>query len=430
MESGTIRNIPLLSLIAMAVLVAGCGRNAAGTGEFDWPRWRGPNGDGVSQESGWNPRALAAGARVLWRADVGSGYSGVAIRDGRLYTLGLDTVRTTVALRCLDAATGKAIWRRELPSGHGEPQSTPTVDGERVYGLTRDGLIVCLRTANGELLWKKDLGSDFHATTTDHGWAASPIVEGDLLLLNANTLGLALDKETGDLVWTVEDTLSSAVCGSFATAVTGGFPDGRYALFLGKGTLSAVQVTTGKKLWSIPHGNIWHPVADPIVSGNRVFLQQDEDCFLLELTAAGPDIIWRNTSLCHALPTAVLVDGHLYCSHLPPEESDIDFDNWSLMRKLALPFRCVDWNTGEVVWEKSMQSVSVTAAGSTLILLELGGTLRIIEASASGYEELSSADVLGGADRPRVFATPAVLCNRKIYCRNFAGDLICVDVRI
>jgi hypothetical protein len=83
-----------------------------------------------------------------------------------------------------------------------------------------------------------------------------------------------------------------------------------------------------------------------------------------------------------------------------------------------------------VVWDKSMQSVSVTAAGSTLILLELGGTLRIIEASASGYEELSSADVLGGADRPRVFATPAVLCNRKIYCRNFAGDLICVDVRI
>ena len=55
-------------------------------------------------------------------------------------------------------------------------------------------------------------------------------MEGDLLLLNANTMGLALDKETGDLIWTVEDTLSSAVCGSFATAVTGGLPDGRLSL--------------------------------------------------------------------------------------------------------------------------------------------------------------------------------------------------------
>jgi outer membrane protein assembly factor BamB len=75
-----------------------------------------------------------------------------------------------------------------------------------------------------------------------------------------------------------------------------------------------------------------------------------------------------------------------------------------------------------------MKTVSVTGAGGKLLLLGLDRTLRIAEASTDAYRELSSADVLAAASKPRLFVTPPVLCAGRIYCRNYAGDLVCIDV--
>lgn len=74
----------------------------------DWPRWRGPNGDGISMEADWNPRALENGPNILWRTNVGFGYSNIAIKDERLYTIGKDVTDCVVV--CLNAATGRKIW--------------------------------------------------------------------------------------------------------------------------------------------------------------------------------------------------------------------------------------------------------------------------------------------------------------------------------
>jgi hypothetical protein len=70
----------------------------------------------------------------------------------------------------------------------------------------------------------------------------------------------------------------------------------------------------------------------------------------------------------------------------------------------------------------------LTVAGGKFILLEVTGMLHIAEASRTSYQELCSADVLKGANKPRIFAAPPVLCNGRVYCRNYAGDLICIDV--
>ena len=103
---------------------------------------------------------------------------------------------------------------------------------------------------------------------------------------------------------------------------------------------------------------------------------------------------------------------------------------WSTYAETVVPIRCVELATGKVMWESAqkMQFTSVCCAAGKLILLELGGTLHIVEASPVEYREISSADVLGGADRPRRFAVPPVLCGGRIYCRNYAGDLVCIDV--
>lgn len=77
-----------------------------------------------------------------------------------------------------------------------------------------------------------------------------------------------------------------------------------------------------------------------------------------------------------------------------------------------------------------MEYSTLIAADGKLIIMESNGTLRIAEASPAAYREFSSADVLAGANRPRRFVTAPVLCGGLIYCRNYAGDLVCIDVRM
>jgi outer membrane protein assembly factor BamB len=183
-----------------------------------WPCWRGAGHDGVSTETGWDPLALKDGARVLWKADVGPGYSDMAIQDGRLYTMGMDEEKCSVL--CLDALTGKVIWRTSFPT-HGEPMATPCVDGDRLYAVDNGGNVLCLRAADGALLWKKSLRDELEVIVPYYGWASAPLVDGRLLLLNANRSGLALDKMTGETVWSSPNDYRkwSASYGSYSSPV-------------------------------------------------------------------------------------------------------------------------------------------------------------------------------------------------------------------
>ena len=142
--------------------------------DFDWPQWRGPNGDGISMETNWNPEALSGGPNILWKVDIGMGYSNVAINDNRLYTMGQEGVY------CFDADTGEEIWKHSFKS-IADPQSTPTTDGKYVYALDKIGILLCLKAKNGKVRWKKDLVSEYDVVKPFYGFAGSPVIEGALL---------------------------------------------------------------------------------------------------------------------------------------------------------------------------------------------------------------------------------------------------------
>ena len=156
-----------LAALFLALALASCARGA-GSRDPGWPRWRGPNGDGVSQETNWNPAALAGGPKVLWRAPVGVGYSNVAVDRNRVYTIGLQDRSERIA--CLDADTGREIWHYAAP-GKDTTQSTPAVDGNSVYALTKGGLLVCLNATNGRLRWQRHLVKDLGAEELGYGYA-------------------------------------------------------------------------------------------------------------------------------------------------------------------------------------------------------------------------------------------------------------------
>ena len=392
----------------------------------DWPGWRGPLGNNTSSEAGWNPLALRDGAKVLWTADLGEGYSGVAIKDNRLYAMGrMRGAPYKLAFYCLDASTGKAIWQSFFQIT-GTPQSTPTINGDRLFALSGDGTLVCLRAGDGKLGWKKDLEDDFHALKPRYAWTTSPIVEGELLLLSANSRGLALNKLNGNLVWAVDDLRQESSVNpdedGLASVVVADIQGKRVALFSLATMLCGVDVATGKKLWAYtlkePGNN-----RDPVVFGGRVFIS--DWSILLEPGGDQPKALWNAPACFGSWPAPALIDGYLYGTDWPSEFSP---GGWNAFQHQEFVFFCMDLATGNVVWKVKYPWVNLTMAGGKIIALELNGTLHIADVSSSGYTELSSADVFGGAKKPRTFAAPPVLCNGKIYCRNYNGELLCIDV--
>src|SRR5262245_39635455 len=182
----------------------------------DWPQWRGPHRDGVSQETGLLQEWPNDGPPLRWkRTDIGTGYSTPVVVGGKVY------VQTTVDKEefalCLDEKTGRDVWKAAIGTvgvNRGLPypgtRSSPTVDGDRVYCLASAGELVCLGT-DGKLKWKKDLVKDLGGTvgTEAMSWAYSEsvLVDGDLVICapGGKAAGLAaLNKTSGEVVWKCE----------------------------------------------------------------------------------------------------------------------------------------------------------------------------------------------------------------------------------
>ena len=405
----------------LVIFVFGVSTQYGIAGDFDWPRWRGSNGDGISMETDWNPEALAGGPKILWKTNVGIGHSNVAIKDNRLYTMGIKERKAVIY--CLNADTGKRIWRRPLEETSRDTYTTPTIEGKYLYALSSKGVLYCLKSKNGKVQWERDLISEYDVVRPQYGFGGSPVIEGDLVILNLNLSGIAFEKNNGKKVWISEKYHPSNICpqseniASYATPVIFDWEGKRCALMYHCTGLYSVDVQTGQQLWYFEFMALGAKAADPIFFENKVFISTGymlARCVLIEITGNEPKALWENENMRNEFSSCVYIDGYLYGS---------DGDHGTLC-----PFRCIDVKTGGVMWEKEMKMASLMSADGKLIILEEDGILHIAKASPSSYQEISSGDVFRGEQKPRKFYTPPVLFNSKIYCRNLSGDLVCIDV--
>lgn len=213
--------------------------------------------------------------------------------------------------------------------------------------------------------------------------------------------------------------------GRHATPVVSTFGDTRLALLLGPSHLVAVEPSTRTPAWSYAHEGALHPVPDPVVHDEGVFLSLTMTGTRLFLGGKAPQEEWKSTDVDSFPPPSVQGDGYLYGSFIPQYPV---LQGWGAVEEHPIPFRCVDWKTGMVMWTELMSYVTLAAADDKLILIELGGTLHAVEASPKSCKEIAGTRVLAESDAPKTFAVPPVLCNGKLYCRNFAGELTCIDV--
>lgn len=373
----------------------------------DWPHWRGPRYDGVSTET-----VPASGPpKVLWRANVGTGFSSFAVVGGKVCTMGHADDENTI--HCLGAADGRKIWSYSFAADLGDKyyeggtNGTPTFDGERVFVLSRWGDVLCLDAGTGKLIWNKNIQQETDIRIPDWGYSGSPLVSGSTLLLNVGEHGVALDKASGRLLWRSADKDAG-----YSTP----YPyesGGRKLAILGSGrAYNAVDIASGQLAWSFEWRTSYGVnAADPIVRDGHAFISSgyEKGCAMLRLGSNPPAVVWQSRVMRTQMNPAVLLGSHIY--GIDGNES----------KKAAL--KCIEWSTGAEKWtfpDSGCGSVTA-AADNTLIVLSDQGELTIGRASPDGYQPSVRTQVLSG----KCWTVP-VLANGRLYCRNAAGDVVCL----
>ena len=398
-------------VLAVSVLLCAAAGMAGVVQGADWPQFRGPGRDGVSRETGLLKAWPAGGPRQVWKAPAGDGFSGMVVAGGRLFTLdGQGGDEVAVAH---EAATGRQLWRVRIDSkyesdmGSG-PRATPTVDGNLVYALSGGGQLHALDAATGRRVWGRDLKRDFGARPPQWGVSTSPLVEGNLLLLDvggsAGKSAVALDKKTGKTVWTSQSDQAGY---SAPVAITVGGV--RQVLFFTGTALTALAPADGKLLWRVPWRTDWDVnAATPIfVAPDKVFVSSgyDTGAALLQVKAAGaPEEVWRSRGMKNQFSSSVLHQGIIY-----------GFDNKVL--------KAIEAATGKEKWKQGgLGHGSLIYADGHLIVLSESGRLVLAEATPAGYREKASAEVLSG----KCWTGPT-LANGRLYVRN-EEILLALDV--
>ena len=416
MRIGLVKYTKGLALLFCLVLAQGI--TGATTAEPDWPQWHGPDRTAISTETGLLKTWPAAGPPVVWSiSGLGDGYGSVAIKGERIFVQGVKASQSSVF--CLNRADGKTVWVTPLGPRLGQdrgpgPRGTPTVENDRLYSLTENGDLGCLKTTDGSLVWQRNILKDFGGHNPRWLISESPLIEGDRLIVTPGGEGasiVALDKATGKTIWTTKELSDEAGYSSCIAADIGGV---RTIIgFTGRAGVG-VRASDGKLMWRYePVSNRTANIATPIVHDNKVFYTSDygTGCALLGLRAQGGEVkaeeIYFSREMMNHHGGVVLLNGYLY-----------GFNNAILS--------CVEFATGKTVWrDRSVGKGTLTYADGLLYLLSENNVVGLADASPAGYKEKGRFQI---ADQGWPSWAHPVVCGGRFYIRN-QGTLACYDIK-
>ncbi len=346
--------------------------------EANWPQWRGPNRDDVSQETGLLQSWPEEGPERVWLfKDCGLGYSGPAVVGDRIYILGAR--QDEEQLLCLRASDGKELWATSigeiLENGWGDgPRSTPTVDGDRVYALGGQGTLVCCNTHDGTLRWSKTM-QDLGGELPMWGYCESPLVHNDFVICTpGGEQGaiVAFDKQSGQLVWQTSDLTAGAHYSSLVTAEHLGRS---LCIQLFEGQLIGVDLEEGSLLWSEPWVGQAAVIPTPIVWGRKIYVTSGygAGCMMVEMGANHSITkVYDNRLMSNHHGGVIQIGEHLF--------GHSNKKGWT----------CQEFDTGEKVWQERGElgkGAIAYADGRFYCLGEDDGEVVLIAASQEGWQE-------------------------------------------
>ncbi len=375
----------------------------------DWPQFLGPARNGVY--SGQLPADWPKpGIAVLWKLDVGQGFSAPIVARGRVILF--HRRQNQAIVDSLDAETGKLIWSAAYPTDYRDdfgfdegPRGAPAVAGDKIYTFGAEGVLQSLDFATGKRIWSVDTRQKFGAPKGFFGAACSPLVDDGRVLMNLggpNGAGIgAFDAATGKVLWTATNDEAG-----YSAPVVASIGGDRHALFWTRAGLVDADPANGKIRFQFP----WRSrsrasvnAAAPLVIGNLVFLSASygTGATLLQIDGASVKQLWASDdALSNHYATSVYRDGYVYGYHGRQE--------------FGQSFRAIEWKTGKVQWDfDHFGAGTVTLAGDKLLLMRENGELIVAPATPKEFRPISRAQLLPGIVR----SYPA-LADGRLYVRN------------
>jgi outer membrane protein assembly factor BamB len=374
----------------------------------DWPQWRGRNRDGkvtdVSLPQTW-PKTL----KEEWRVSVGIGHSSPVIANGRIYVFARQGEEEV--LLCLEAASGKEIWRSSQPisyqmhpaaTGHGKgPKSTSIVSNGNVYTLGITGILSCHDARTGKLKWRQEFSKQYPKTSPLFGTAQSPLVDNGLLIVHVGGHDkgalTAFDSETGAIKWS-NDADGPAYSSPIVVTLAGV----RQVVTFMQKDFVGVDIATGKLLWKVSAKSQYdeNSVTTVAYRDMLIFSREEMGMAAIRLVKQGnelvPQEVWRNTDNQLYLNTPVL-QGNLLVGFSARQKGQ---------------FFAVDADTGKTVWQSpgrmGENAAILNLGGRVLLLLTNDANLIVLAADAKSYIPLAQYSV---AKSP-TWAHPVVMGRR------------------
>jgi outer membrane protein assembly factor BamB len=451
----------VLPLTAFVILMTSTAARA-----LDWPEWMGSERDGVWRETGLIEKFPKEGANVRWRVPIANGYSGPAVVGDRVYvmdrqkqtpapatrpaaakpasskpaTAGIKGIPGNERVLCLSATDGSIVWKHEYDCTYAiyysnGPRATPLVRDGRVYALGAMGDLTVLDAANGQVRWAKNLVREFHAKVPIWGYAAHPLLDGDLLYCIAAGPGsavVALNKDTGAVVWKSLDTVDPGYSPPMIYEIGG---KKQLIVWLSE-AIYGLDAATGKQLWKHKYPE---NVAMQLPAVNIITVKKIDDLLFISTFYHGPmmlrvdadkaTMVWKGNSNNPGKP-----DG-AHCLMASP----VFKDGYGYAMGSAGDLHCFEVKTGKQIWETYAAVTGRKAECGTAFLIPQGdryvlfndqGDLILADLTPKGYHEISRAHILEPAafsrGRNTVWSHPA-FAQGCVFARN-EKEMVCVSL--
>ncbi|MDA7682167.1 PQQ-like beta-propeller repeat protein [bacterium] len=377
----------------------------------DWPQWLGP--DGSNQTSGKDFLPDLNKYNIAWEKQIGLGYASITVADGNAFAMGHDQ-QGKETIYCLEASTGKEKWRKSydaelIPRMHkGGPNASPTIDGDRVFTLSKDGRLYSLNVQDGSVNWEANLVDIFGIKIPSWGFASSPVLHDGRIIVSAGKVA-SLDASNGKALWVSQETYRPG----YTTPVI--FENGAtefVATMDGKG-LSILTARGGVEIARHPFKAQFDMQATtPIIlkAGSQIFISGNMTSELLAFDGTNLTGMWKTREIKNAMNNSVIADGVIY---------GVDGKQGSRNSRLV----AVSLDSGKLIWSREGFGFGNTiGVGEHILSLSESGELAVSGMNKIAFKEFSRRKILGST----CWTTP-IFADQRIYVRNDLGHLICLS---
>jgi outer membrane protein assembly factor BamB len=400
--------------LSVSALVIG---SVAAMSAADWPQWQGTDRTRISKETGLMKQWPSAGPAVVWTATgLGNGYGSMAVAGERVFVQGTRGGNSIVV--AINRADGKEVWSKALGrSGDDDrgpgPRGTPTVDGDRVYILSENGDLMCVKT-DGTEVWKRNILRDFSGRQLNWLISESPLVDGAHVIVSPGGPGagmVKLDKMTGKTVWQTAELSDPA---GYSSAIVADVQGVRTYLTFTASAGVGVRASDGKLMFRYDRAaNRTANITTPVFFDNKVFFTSAYGTGggLVGLRANSGTVsaeeIYFTREMKNHHGGVVLVGQHLY-----------GFDDAILT--------CIEFATGKRMWQdRSVGKGSVTVADGQLYIQGENNQFALANATPSGYEEKGRFSF---PDKGLPSWAHPVVSGGRLYVRN-QDSLLAYDIK-